>query len=232
MRVGGCLEFSAGPRELVRIKRPNPTLRDASNEPVPEGLILGELGGLDRNAYRTMFSLDDDTLEAGGKSILASNGELGQLLFSASAGLADLSRTLLELRSETDGFTKPGARSGELQQLRAVLVTLKQERDAIDTLASEYNRLTAAKDGAASQYEASLAERAQAQAGLARVQRLLAALPRMAALRQLRERLGPFTGLPEAPPGWLGELPELQRGEIGRASCRERGIRGRGIFGL
>ena len=125
----------------MRIKRPNPTLRDAANEPVPEGVILGELGGLDRNAYRTMFSLDDDTLEAGGKSILASNGELGQLLFSASAGLSDLSRMLLELRSETDGFAKPGARSGELQQLKAVLVTLKQERDAIDTLASEYNRL-------------------------------------------------------------------------------------------
>jgi hypothetical protein len=33
-----------------------------------------------------------------------------------------------------------------------------------------------------------------------RAQRLLAALPRMAALRQLRERLEPFASLPEAPP--------------------------------
>jgi uncharacterized protein YhaN len=222
MRIGGCLELSAGPRDLVRIKRPNPTLRDATNEPVPEGLILGELGGLDRNAYRTMFSLDDDTLEAGGKSILASNGELGQLLFSASAGLSDLSKTLLELRLETDGFAKPGARSGELQQLKAALVTLKQERDAIDTLASEYNRLTAARDAAASQYDAALAERAQAQARFASVQRLLAAVPRMAALRQLRERLEPFAELPEAPPGWLGELPALQQGENRHRSETER----------
>jgi uncharacterized protein YhaN len=210
MRVGGCLELSVGVRELVWIKRPLPTLRDSGNEPVAEGLILGDLG---RNAYRTMFSLDDDTLEAGGKSILASNGELGRPLFSASAGLSDLSRTLLDLRLETDGFTKPNARSSELQQLEAALVTLKQERDAIDTLASEYNRLAAAKDGAVSQYEAALAERAQAQAGMMRAQRLLAALPRMAALRQLRERLEPFASLPEAPPEWLGELPGLQHGE-------------------
>ena len=43
-----------------------------------------------------MFSLDDETLENGGESILASKGDLGQLLFSASAGLADLSRNLDE----------------------------------------------------------------------------------------------------------------------------------------
>jgi uncharacterized protein YhaN len=213
MRVGGCLELSVGVRELVRIKRPLPTLRDAANEPVPEGLIFGDLGGLDRNAYRTMFSLDDDTLEAGGKSILANNSELGQLLFSASAGLSDLRSTLLDLRLETDGFTKPNARGGELQQLKAALVSLKQERDAIDTLAYEYSRLAAATDGAASQYVAALAERAQAKAGLVRARRLLAALPRMAALRQLRERLEPLASLPEAPPEWLGELPGLQQGE-------------------
>ena len=213
MRIGGCLELSVGPRELVRIKRPMPTLRDVRNEPVAEGLILGDLGGLDRNSYRTMFSLDDDTLEAGGKSILASNGELGQLLFSASAGLSELSKTLLDLRLETEGFTKPNARSGELQQLKTVLVTLKQDRDAVDTLASEYNRLAAARDTAASQYKGALTEQAEAKAGLETVQRLLAALPRMAALGQLRERLSAFAGLPEAPPGWLTELPALQSAE-------------------
>lgn len=96
MRVGGCLELSGGKRELVRVKRRQQSLLDAGDQPVPEGIILGDLGGLDRNAYRTMFSLDDETLEAGGRSILASNGELGQLLFSASAGLSELSATLLE----------------------------------------------------------------------------------------------------------------------------------------
>lgn len=222
MRVAGCLELSVGARDLVRIKRPQPTLRDADNEPVAEGLILGDLSGLDRNAYRAMFSLDDDTLEAGGKSILASNGELGQLLFSATAGLSDLSRRLLDLRSEMDGFAKPNSRSGELQQLKATLIALKQERDGIDTLASEYSRLAAARDEAASQYEAALAERTKAQTGLARVQRLLATLPRMAALRQLRERLEPFRTLPDAPPGWLSELPGLQEAENRHRSDTEK----------
>jgi uncharacterized protein YhaN len=213
MRIGACLELSVGTRELVRIKRPSPTLRDGSDQPITESLILGDLGGLDRNAYRSMFSLDDDTLEAGGKSILASNGELGQLLFSASTGLAELSKTLTNLRLETEGFCKPYARSGELLQLKAALAALKAERDAIDTLASDYNRLAAARDNAASRYEAALTERSQVQARLVTLQRLLTALPRLTALRQTRLRLVPLQDVPPAPAGWLAELPCLQDAE-------------------
>ena len=221
MRVGGCLELSCGPRELVRIKKPQPTLRDAGNQPVPDGLILGDLGGLDRNAYRTMFSLDDETLEAGGDSILASNGELGQLLFSASAGLAELSKTLTELRAKTDGFTWPNARSGELHQLKAGLTALKAERDKVDTLASEYNRLAAARDAAALSYDAALSERSAAKAGLERVRRLLTGLPRFHAHRRLLLKLEPFAGLPAVPLSWLGELPALEQAELRHRSDTE-----------
>ena len=221
MRIGGCLELSGGPRELVRIKKPQPTLRDASNQPVPDGLILGDLGGLDRNAYQTMFSLDDETLEAGGDSILASNGELGQLLFSASAGLAELSKTLTELRAKTDGFTWPNARSGELHQLKAGLAALKAERDKVDTLASEYNRLAAARGAAASSYDEALGERSRAKARLEAVRRLLAALPRFDTLRQLLLKLAPFADLPAVPLGWLGELPALEQAELRHRSETE-----------
>lgn len=213
MRIGACLELSAGPRELVRIKRPQPTLRNAADEPVPEATILGELSGLDRNAYRMMFSLDDDTLEAGGNAILASRGELGQLLFAASAGLSDLSTKLLELRAGTDAFTKPNARSGELLALKAELLAFKQARDGIDTLASAYNRLAAARDAAAARYAAALDERAAVQADLGLVRRLLAAHPFMAALGGLRARISHLPDLPDAPRGWLDELPGLQREE-------------------
>ena len=114
MRIGASLELASGTQDLVRIKRPQNSLLDGDDRPISEGVILGELGGIDRESYRTMFSLDDETLEAGGESILASKGDLGQLLFSASAGLADLSRSLVNLRTEADGFYKYRARGGEL----------------------------------------------------------------------------------------------------------------------
>ena len=224
MRVGGCLDLSSGPRELMRIKKPQPTLRDASNQPVAQTLIAGELGGLDRAAYRTMFSLDDETLESGGDSILASNGELGQLLFSASAGLVELSRTLLDIRALADGFTWPNARSGELYKLKAELATLKQERDAVDTQATVYTQLAKARNEATKAYNSTLSELSIGQKELARVRRLRTALPRMAAWRGFQGKLERFGDLPAVPASWPAELPALEQAESLHRSATEQAV--------
>ncbi len=121
MRIGASLEFAGGVREVVRIKQDRNSLLDGDGNPVAENTISGQLGGIDRDSYRAMFSLDDDTLEAGGESILASKGNLGELLFSASTGLADIGRTLVDLRAEADRFYRYHARAGELLDLKTRL---------------------------------------------------------------------------------------------------------------
>ncbi len=224
MRVGGVLELSAGPRELVRIKKPQPTLRDADDQPVPQGLLAGELGGLDRAAYRTMFSLDDETLESGGESILASNGELGQLLFSASAGLAELSRILLDIRAVTDGFTWPGARSGELHKLKAELAALKTERDRADTQAGTYAQLARARDEADKAYREAAEDVSTRKRDLARIRSLRTALPRMTAWRGIQAKLAAFGDLPAVPASWQADLPDLERAEPGHRSATEQAV--------
>lgn len=223
MRVGGTLELAGGPQQLVRIKRPQNSLLDARDQPIAEGTLLGELGGIDRESYRTMFSLDDATLEAGGESILSSKGDLGQLLFSASAGLADLSKGLVDLKAEAEGFYKYRARSGELSELKARLAELKAERERIDTLASDYAQLIEARDRAAIQYDEAIVSRGKIQARMDEILRHLNALPRLADLRALRERIAPLADLPDAPRGWPEELPKLQKDEI------ELGIRAQGL---
>ncbi|RYE29952.1 MAG: hypothetical protein EOP23_20285, partial [Hyphomicrobiales bacterium] len=214
MRIGAALEFDGDTREFARIKRPQNSLLNAEDRPLPEAAIRAEIGGIERDAYRTMFSLDDETLEKGGESILASKGDLGQLLFSASAGLAHLSHKLVDLRAEAEGFYKFRARSGLLAELKVQLAGLKVEREQFDTLASDYARLIQRRDSAASQYDEAVGERARLQARLDEIQRQLAALPRLAALRADRERLAPLAGLPEVPAGWAAELPALRKDEI------------------
>jgi uncharacterized protein YhaN len=214
MRVGGVLEFAVEAREFVRIKRPQNSLLDSDDRPIAESVIRSELGGIDRESYRTMFSLDDETLEKGGESILASKGDLGELLFSASAGLSDLSRKLLDLRAEADGFYKYRARSGILADLKARLAELKAERERFDTLASDYARLIDIRDRASSQYDEAIGERTRIQARLDEIQRHLAALPRLTALRSFRERLQPLAELPVPPSTWSEDLPKLQREQI------------------
>lgn len=214
MRIGAALEFDGETREFARIKRPQNSLLDTEDRPVPETAIRAEIGGIERDAYRTMFSLDDETLEKGGESILASKGDLGQLLFSASVGLAHLSHKLADLRAEAEGFYKFRARSGLLAELKARLAGLKAEREQFDTLASDYARLIETRDRATGQYDEAVGERARLQARLDEIQRHLAALPRLAALRTDRERLAPLAGLPEAPADWAAELPVLRKDEI------------------
>jgi uncharacterized protein YhaN len=221
MRIGGALEFNDGPREFIRIKRPQAALLDASERPIPEGAIRAELGSLDRDAYRTMFSLDDESLEEGGEDILASKGDLGELLFSASAGLAGLSRSLLAIRGEAESFYKYRGRTGGLVDLKSRLANLKAERDSIDTLAVEYARLIDVRDRATSQYEAAMAERARIQSRVDEIQRQLTALPRLFTLRDLRNRLVPFSDVPTAPASWKEEQRVLQDEEIKLGVRRE-----------
>ncbi|MGO4832254.1 AAA family ATPase, partial [Rhizobiaceae sp. 2RAB30] len=214
MRVGALLELDVGTRELIRIKRPLNSLLDSSEQVLPEAMVLGELGAVDRDAYRTMFSLDDDSLEAGGESILASKGDLGQLLFSASAGLAHLSQSLAQIRAEADGFYRYRARTGELAELKARLAALKDEREAVDTLASEYARLIDQRANAQALYDASLRDRADVQSRLDEVARQIRALPRLADLRHRCGEIELLDGLPQPPPHWNVELPGLQKAEI------------------
>ncbi|HEX5418863.1 MAG TPA: AAA family ATPase [Gammaproteobacteria bacterium] len=221
MRVGGILEIAGARHALVRIKRAQNGLLDGNDQPLPEGILLGALGGVDRDAYTTMFSLDDETIESGGESILASRGDLGQLLFSASAGLADFDQALEELRSEADRFYRPRARSCELTELKRRLSELKGEREHLDTLASEYARLVETRDRAGELYDKALAERGAIQSRREALQRQLAALPRLRALREIRDRLRPLADLPEAPLEWVEDLPRLQQQDTELATLTE-----------
>jgi uncharacterized protein YhaN len=214
MRVGACLELLTGVREVQRIKKTQNSLLDLNGNPVPDNLFAGDLGGIQRSAYETMFSLDDATLETGGNNILASKGDLGQLLFSASAGIGDLSRNLAELKTEADAFYKPRARSGDLADLKSKLVALKQDKERVDTLASHYGQLVVERDNARAQHETANAERSILQSRLDQVLRLRSTLPRLNALRELQSKISSMEDLPELPHGWDVEITGLQADDI------------------
>ncbi|SEH87250.1 AAA family ATPase [Tardiphaga sp. OK245] len=214
MLIEAEIEQASGMRAVSRIKRPQNSLLDHNGQPIPETVLLGDLGGLDRGAYQTMFCLDDETLEAGGESILASKGELGQLLFSATAGLAGLSHRLESTRNEADAFFKSGKRSGALIEFKKDLVTLKEAREKIDTLAGEFARLLAVRDEATKDYDLAIASRGRTQARIDEIRRFLGVLPRVVTLRALRSELEPLVTLPTAPEAWLNELPELANRQL------------------
>ena len=63
MKVGACLELSAGVREVHRIKKIQNSLLDVHGRPLPENLFAGDLGGIQRGSYETVAPLDDARAE-------------------------------------------------------------------------------------------------------------------------------------------------------------------------
>lgn len=221
MQLGATLEIDGGLHQLLRVKKRDNSLLDAQGAPVAEALLQGGLRGLDRAAYAAMFSLNGQTLDAGGESILASEGDLGELLFQASAGLTDLGTQLDALREGSLEFLNATGRKGRLRTLRAEFDDLGDQMKALDTAAAEYARLAKDRDGARTAWQAARKEAEAAQAKVIETERLSGALPVAGRLERLDSQIAGFGDLPEAPEGWMAELPTLDRAETEMATLLE-----------
>ncbi len=206
MRVEADLEIGGETRRFARIRKRRGSLLDGHGSPVPDGAIANALGGMDRDTYRAMFSLDDDTLEAGGEEILRSEGHLGRLLFASGAGLVELSETLNRLRDKADEFRKDYGRKTKLNGLKRRLGEIDGEKKKLDTAASEFVRLTEDRDRAKDAYEKATAERAALETEREDARRRLQGLPWLAEIRRLREELADLAGLPEVPGNWSEQV--------------------------
>ncbi|UVC12208.1 AAA family ATPase (plasmid) [Rhizobium sp. TH2] len=213
MKVGARLEFDGEEHELARLKLRAGSLVDDRGQSVNEALLAGALGGIGREAYRTMFSLDDQSLKEGGNAIIQSKGELGELLFSASSGLAGLSRSLAAAADEAGTIYKKRSSNTKLAELKRTLESLRAERNAIDTLASAYSTLKLTHEQADAAYGATARELAEAKTRHQELSRLLSALPLALELARLRAEAAEMGDPPRPPAEWFALLPQLLRDE-------------------
>ncbi|MBG0808097.1 AAA family ATPase [Methylosinus sp. H3A] len=200
MEISAEVEFASGLREFRRRKKRSNSLLDAYGNPLPETAILDEMGGLSREDYRFMFSLDEAMLAKGGEAILANKGDLGQLLFSASAGLADLSQNLNAMRGVTEAFFKEGGRKHELASLKDSLKDLAEKREECDTQATVYAKLVAESKCAEENYRKALEDRTQAQRDKEAIEAIEIALPRIVKFEELSQKIAELGELPDAAP--------------------------------
>lgn len=213
MRIEADIRIGDKTDRFVRVKK-KPGLRDGHNRPVLEGVLANALGGMTRESYKAMFSLDDDTLEAGGDEILKSDGDLGELLFAGSAGLKGLSGTLKGLRENADKFYKKGAKKkGKLLDLKSQLSFLVEEKKKLDMAAPAYVSLVQQRAAARSSYDEAAAAVANLETARAAAERRLAALPWLVDIRRLREEVADLEALPEPPPTWFARIGVLLEAE-------------------
>lgn len=100
LRVGFTLSARDGAvASFVRRKGRRDTLRDISDEAVPDDSLRRFLGGASRDVFERSFGLDGARLREGGRELLRLGGEVGESLL-AGAGLLNLRATLARLDEE------------------------------------------------------------------------------------------------------------------------------------
>lgn len=210
MQIGAGLTHVSATLDVKRLKRNTASLVDRHDAALPEMALQAVLGGLSREGYSAMFSLDDETLEKGGDSILASRGDLGEMLFSASAGLSGLAPQLETLRAGLDGFHRSGKRSGWLYDAKKQLADLDRQRRELEVSAGALQKLMREAHAAEQLWREARSSEEAAQADLDRLQELAGTLPLLAQLSRLEERLAPLQHLPDAAPELQEQFAQIE----------------------
>ena len=221
LRVGAILEIDGQDIELSRIKRRDGNLLGEADRAVDPAILSAALHGLSRDAYRTMFCLNDETLVQGGEEVLASRGDLGRLLFAATAGLGDLSDGLDALREKAAKFYVPRSRSSELKSLIDELGALDERRRTLDTNASAFDSLVENHRQAEEAYQAARDNLDNVRAEHKRLSALKDAFSIRDGLLILEEQLQPIAHLRAAPTGWSAEVVALK--EVFAAALAKKG---------
>lgn len=128
LRIGAELQHSDGSiLEIVRRKANKNSLFDADDsKPLEDALLDRFLADVDRDLFHMMFGIDHERLRHGGEEIVKGGGPIGELLFSAGAGISDLQSAQKLLNQENDQLLKASGRSG------AIIDDIKEYKDAQD----------------------------------------------------------------------------------------------------
>lgn len=198
LRVSGLLDIGGETHVFSRLPSRSGNLRGEADAILPEAAIASHLGGLSLDDYRSLLCLDDDTIEKGGEDIAGARGDIGRLLFSAAAGVADLNAVLEQAKTEASGLYKKRASTTRVAELKRQLAEVEGAIRDLDVSAHAWRKLKDALQAA---------REGESTARVAR-DKLRAEESRIAALRRALPNLGELYNLEEEIAG-CGEYPEL-----------------------
>jgi uncharacterized protein YhaN len=110
LRIGGELQRLDGQKlEFIRRKGNKDTLlKYAGSEPLDESLFSQFFpAGMDETLFTKLWGIDHGRLIAGGEELLKQSGDLGQALFSAAVGTANLRKILEQMQNSAENIFKP-----------------------------------------------------------------------------------------------------------------------------
>ncbi|HUY36529.1 MAG TPA: AAA family ATPase [Pirellulales bacterium] len=177
LRIGATLSEGVERLECIRRKANKNDLRAGDDvTPLEPGVLSKYLAGLDRETFETMFGIDHPALVQGGRDLLGGGGNLGQILFAAAAGIADLRSVQQRLGDEAAALFVPKGSNPRINRNLAEWDKARKEARAAELPSSEWE-----------QHDKTLAQARRKQAELEA--KLAAAIPEKSRLERVRQAL-------------------------------------------
>jgi len=211
MRVGAAIQRKNGDvLEFVRRKGRTNTLRAADDKTVLDESILHQfLSGVNADLFSTMFGIAHADLVRGGREIIQGGGSMGQIIFAAGSGVANLRAVQEELQFEIDLLFKPSGQKPRINEALSKLNKSRKELRDAQLPGQEWLNHDHALQEAQDCKQAVDQELAHKQRNRHRLERIQEALPIIAQRNELLEDLKNYASAVLIPEKFREERREL-----------------------
>lgn len=210
LRVSGVFNLDKTTHHFTRISARKSNLLDQSGAILPEAAITSQLGGLSLDDYRSLLCLDDETIEKGGNDIASARGDIGRLLFSAAAGVADLNAVLEQAQEEADSIYKKGGSKNRVAGLRRKLSDIEHQIKDLDINASAWRKLKESLKHAQTEETKIIDSRDFIRLELTRTTALHRVFPKIGEIDRLNSEIADYTKYPSKIDFEAEDLVELK----------------------
>jgi uncharacterized protein YhaN len=142
LRIGGVLTNGSGKRlECIRRKARTNDLRETDDvTPADPAALAAYLGGIDRELFETMFGIDHQALVAGGRAIAEGKGSLGQVLFAAGSGIANIKAIQAKLDSDAGRLFTPRGKEPRINAKLSEWEQVRRDTKAAQLSSADWER--------------------------------------------------------------------------------------------
>ena len=208
LRIGATVANGKDTLAFFRRKGNKNTLLAADGKKaLPDDALAPFLAGVDAAAFTNFFGLSHEQLVRGGQGLVQGEGDVGQALFSAAAGMGHLRVLLNHLEEAAGDLFKPSASKPRINSALAQWKALRKEIKAIQLSSSEWQALDEDRRAAEERRAALDASLREARAEQERLKRLQDALPLIARRAMILEQFAPCQNAPLLP----GDFPERRQ---------------------
>jgi len=201
MALGGEIAGADGTLlAFVRRRRGKAALSDGEGNPLDPGGLARVTGGLAREDFERLFSLNHERLRKFAEALLAEGGVGGEGLVEAGAGIVGLRKKIAELDTLRGELFLPKARTKVINALSISHMDLRKEARRLSVSPTEYQRLEKERTRLEEAQSGIRRELASVDREIREGERLLRILPLKARYESLSEKLSLLSHVPLLPP--------------------------------